>query len=112
MTQTQTITDLQIPSGDDLYNTLMGRIEPDLTTDQLPLLDQKYKGESAEEAKVRAERYEKAFAEYDKQLAEYLAELQGKVREYQLSACRSVEHDDREKEERQLSALESTMDSL
>ena len=101
--------DLRIPTGDELYNMLMGGIEPDLTTDQLPLLDQKYQGEIPEQAKIRAERYEKAFAEYDRQLAAYLAHLEAKVREYQATARKSLENEEHEKEERALSGIEDAI---
>lgn len=98
-----------IPTGDQLYNMLMSKIEPDLTTDQLPLLDEKYKNETPEQAQVRAQRYEKAFAEYDKQLAAYLAGLEAKVREYQTTARKSVEHEERAHEEEQLTGIEQAM---
>lgn len=101
-----------IPTGDQLYNMLMSKIEPDLTTDQLPLLDKKYKNEMPDQAQIRAQRYEQAFAEYDKQLAAYLATLEAKVREYQSAALKSVEHEDRAKEERQLSGIEQAMGAV
>ena len=103
---------LQIPSGDELYNMLMAKIEPDLMTDQLPLLDQKYNGETPEQAQARAKRYEVAFAEYDKQLAAYLAALEAKVRQYQSTARKSLEHDDRSKEEQELSGLEQAFGTV
>ena len=98
--------DIAIPTGDQLYNMLMSKIEPDLTTDQLPLLDEKYKNETPEQAQVRAARYEKAFAEYDKQLAAYLATLEAKVHQYQSTARKSLEHEERAKEEQALTGLE------
>ena len=104
--------DLAIPTGDQLYNMLMSKIEPDLTTDQLPLLDEKYKNETPEQAQVRAQRYEKAFAEYDKQLAAYLATLEAKVHQYQSTARKSLEHEERVKEEQELNTLEQTMTTI
>ena len=99
----------KIPEGNELYDLLMAKIESDLTTTQLPHLDEKYKDETPNQAKARSERYEKAFAEYDRQLAEYLAELQAKVRSYQCTARTSMEHDDRAKEKQELSTLEQSM---
>ena len=101
--------DIAIPTGDQLYNMLMSKIEVDLTTDQLPLLDEKYKSETPEQAQVRAQRYEKAFAEYDKQLAVYLANLEAKVHQYQSAARKSVEHEERTQEEQQLTGLEQAI---
>ena len=97
---------IQIPTGEELYNTLMSKIEPDLTTDQLPLLDAKYAGETPDQTKARAERYEKAFAEYEKQLAAYLSTLKGKVHDFQSTARKSLEHEAKEKEETELGSLE------
>ena len=104
--------DLQIPTGDQLYNMLMSKIEMDLTTDQLALLDEKYKGEAPEQAQERAARYEKAFAEYDKQLAAYLATLETKVHQYQTTARKSLEHEERTKEEQELGGLEQAMNNI
>ena len=103
---------IAIPTGDQLYNMLMSKIEVDLTTDQLPLLDEKYKNETPEQAQVRAQRYEKAFAEYDKQLAAYLAGLEAKVREYQTTARKSVEHEERVHEEEQLTGIEQEISTI
>ncbi len=100
---------IQIPTGDELYNILMKGIEPDLTTDQLPLLDGKYKDENPEEATIRAERYQKAFAEYDRQLSAYLAKLKTKLHTFQSTARESLEHEERTKEEEALSGLEEAM---
>jgi Skp family chaperone for outer membrane proteins len=105
-------TDIQIPTGDELYNQLMSGIEKDLTTDQLPLLDEKYKNETPDQAEARAARYEKAFAEYDKQLAAYLAQLEAKVRSYQNAARKSLEHEEHEKDEKELSGLEQAISSI
>ena len=109
MSAAPTNDDMRIPTGDELYNLLMGGIEPDLTTDQLPLLDEKYAAETPEQAKIRAARYEKAFAEYDKQLNAYLAKLEAKVREYQSAARQSVENEERQKEGQALSGIEDAI---
>lgn len=95
-----------IPTGQELYDLLMAKIEPDLVTDQLPLLDAKYAKETPAQIKARAERYEKAFAEYDRQLAEYLGKLKEKVHEFQTTARQSIEHEVKEKEEKKLTSLE------
>ena len=99
-------TPIQIPTGEELYNMLMRKIEPDLATDQLPLPDAKYASETPDQTKARAERYEKAFAEYEKQLAAYLSSLKGKVHEFQTTARQSLEHEAKEKEEQDLGSLE------
>ena len=104
--------DTYIPTGDELYNMLMSKIEPELTTEQLPLLDQKYVNETADQAKARSQRYQKAFAEYDTQLAAYLAQLEAKVREHQSTARKSLEHEERVKEEQELTGLEQAIQTI
>lgn len=99
----------RIPTGDELYDMLMKSIEPELTADQIPLLDEKYKNETPKVAAIRAERYQKAFAEYDRRLSAYLAKLWSKAREYHSAARDSLESDERTREERTLSGLEGAI---
>ncbi len=96
-----------IPTGEELYDRLMAEIEPELLTKNLPTLDEKYKGESPEDAKVRADRYDKAFAEYEKRLAEYMGSLKGKVNSYRRTAMQSAEAEDRVHDTDILKTLES-----
>lgn len=100
---------LRIPTGDELYDMIMQGIETDLTTDQIPLLDEKYKNETPEEAAIRAERYQRAFAEYNGQLSAYLARFQFKMRECQSTARNSLESAERTKEGQALLGLEEAM---
>lgn len=94
-------------SPQELYDSLMSAIEPELTTSQLPLLDQKYKDETPEEADARAKRYDKAYEEYDKKFLEYSLEMQKNLRVYQRQSSASFERMDRTEEENQITALES-----
>jgi hypothetical protein len=97
---------LQLPTGEELYNFLMKDIDTDLLTDQLALLDEKYKNETPEQAAERAKRYEKSFAEYETRLAAYMGELNAKVHEYQHAAMKSAEHEERVEETNALGNLE------
>lgn len=101
-----------IPTGEELYNALMSKIEPDLVTSVLPTLDAKYKGESKEDAAARAKRYEAAFAEYEKQLKAYVAGLQGQVHQYKRAAIQSAEKDERTKEGTELNSLEQAITNI
>jgi hypothetical protein len=103
---------LQIPAGEDLYNQLMAEIEPELLSENLPLLEQKYRGETPADAKARAERYTKAFEAYDKKLKGYLGELDEKVRGYQRQALKSAEAHEREEEDVKLHSIEDTFSSM
>lgn len=99
--------DLHLPSGDELYDMLMEKIEPELTTKVLPLLDSRYKKETPAQAKERAKRYEKAFEAYEKALQEYIADLKRKLHSHQKVAMRSAEKGERQREEKALDTLES-----
>ena len=64
MTQKPSAT--QSASGDALYDSIMARLEPDLTSENIDTLDEKYAGESETEYELRMERYEAAFEECDR----------------------------------------------
>ncbi len=100
---------IHIPTGDELYNQLMQSIEPELTTAELPLLDDRYKTETAQQSKERAQRYQRAFAEYDRQLQAYMGDLQAKLHAHQRIALSSAELGAKTEEEEALTAIESNI---
>ncbi len=101
-----------IPSGEALYDQLMGEIEPELLAGNLPLLDEKYKDEPPAQAKARADRYEKAFAEYDKRLKAYLGDLDQRAHAYHRMALKSAEEKEKQDEDTHLHSIESAFSSL
>lgn len=94
-------------AGDDLYNAIMSQIEPELTTDQLPLLDERYADESAESAKERGLRYQAAFEEYDRQFAGYKADWEREWKQHRHEALESTEREERAAEEQKMQDLEN-----
>lgn len=80
-----------IKGGEEVYNMIMGEIEQDLLSQNLPNIDAKYAGESAEQKGKRMERYKKAFAEYQKKYAAYRDAQKGAVRSFGLSLVKSIE---------------------
>ena len=96
-----------IPESEALYNLLMQGIEPDLTTDQIPLIEQKYSGETPEQRQARIERYEQAFESYEKVLDAYLLELQSKVAVFRKQVIGEAENTSRSEEAGQLASIES-----
>jgi hypothetical protein len=80
-----------IPSGKEVYDTIMNAIEPDLTTSKLPLLKEKYKDETQKEASNRAARYDRAFKEYDTRYQQYIFEKKGEMRIYRHNLFRLSE---------------------
>jgi len=98
----------KIPSPEELYDAIMAKIEPELTTAQIPLLERKYAGEPAAEKAKREQRYMEAYAKYDAEAKEYFAALNLTLRASQRQAMASVEHRERAKEEERVTQIESS----
>ena len=98
-----------IPSAEQLYDTIMEMVEPELLTAEIPKLKAKYEGENPDEARERSERYKKAFAEYEKISSLYFQDLNTQVNAYRHEALASAEAKVRDEEMKKLSSLESAM---
>lgn len=98
-----------IPTGEELYDSIMSKIEPELVSSSLPTLNGKYKDETPDQEKARRDRYNKAFAAYDAEYATTMADLQAKVVQYRKDAFAKVEDQQRALEESELSSLEDSM---
>lgn len=103
---------LQLPASDDVYDQIMGGIEPELVSTGIPSLTTKYKNETPQQATARAARYAKAFAEYDKQFQDYVTALDAKVHTYQRDALASAEKRDRTQDEQAMAGLEGQISSI
>lgn len=91
---------LRVPTGKQVYDALMAKIEPELLADAIPALEEKYKDEAKEARAARYKRYREAFVQYDRTFAAFAAELRKAV-----DACRA------EAEKTSLaSVLEPTLD--
>lgn len=103
---------MQLPAnGDALYDQLMATIEPELMTSNLPQLEKFYATETKKQSEARAERYAKAFAEYEKQFRTFCTDADARVHAYQKSARASTEHDERQEEDQIVSKLLTDMSS-
>lgn len=100
-----------LPPADDMYDTLMEKIEPELVSTVIPTLMEKYKDETPKQAKVRVDRYNKAFAEYEKQMNANMDQLDQQVSLYQRHALASAEQKSRMEEETELAELEKNFSS-
>ncbi|MDD5751166.1 MAG: hypothetical protein PHS73_01440 [Candidatus Peribacteraceae bacterium] len=100
-----------IPDATELYNSIMSKIEPDLTTDQIPLIDEKYKHETEEQKAARLDRYNKAFATYDKTAADYFKNLHEQVTVYRKQALKEAETESLGQEQEKLSQIETLFSS-
>ncbi len=98
-----------IPSGQEIYDSIMAVIEPELTSSQLPLLKEKYAGETLEQKKERGKRYKKAFAAYEIAFRDYAAALHQETTQFQRNARRFVEEMVSAYESDRLSGIESML---
>ncbi len=101
--------DVDLPDGDVLYDRIMSGIEPELMSKSVPTLKAKYAGETPEARKARGERYAKAYAEYDRQYAEYQTKRDSSVIRYKAQALKSLEADSKRGENAELADLEQQM---
>lgn len=97
--------------GNDVYDQIMAEIEPELTTASIPLLDEKYKDETPEQAEERAQRYNRAFAAFHVKLQENQAQWISQFERLRREAMVTMEKDDRTQEQGDLSTLEQTISS-
>lgn len=96
-----------IPGGRELYDSIMGEIEPELTTAGLLALPQTYVNETPDQKRGRAKRYNDAFEEYGRRFQAYNVEWMGQFTTFQRQALKSVEHIDRETDDQANEALYS-----
>jgi len=98
-----------ILTGDEIYDSLMQAIEPELMIAAMPTLEEKYKNETPEQAKERAARYQKAFDTYDQKFEEYKRNWQEQWGKYKRQAMRGAEEKNRVEETNDLSAVEAAI---
>ncbi len=89
---------LEIPTGQEIYDRIMGEIEPDLTSEGRKTLPEKYKTETPQERALRKVRYERALERYDQAYGGYLRTLKTQVERERKGLFQAVEQDDRKKE--------------
>jgi len=60
----------------------MEKIEPELTSKNIPNLDQLYAADTPEQKRSRAERYKRAFVAYANALQEYKIQMKAAIQQY------------------------------
>lgn len=88
----------KIPTGQELFDTLMAHIEPELTTEGKKLAAEKYKNETEEQKAERMKRYELAFDRCNKAYTDYMATLDVQVERYRRDSFNFVEQQDKQEE--------------
>jgi hypothetical protein len=94
-----------LPTGQELYDRLMGQFEPELTTEGVKLIRDRYKNETPDELRARKKRYLRAIELYEHAYQGYMATLSEQVDRYRRGTIGQVEIDDRKNEEKILSTL-------
>ncbi|UPA23015.1 hypothetical protein K8942_02270 [Candidatus Peribacteria bacterium] len=83
-------------TGEEMYDMIMERIEPDLTTKMLPQLDALYSYETPEQRAAREEWYTKVFAQFEIEYARFANGMKNyytNIRKKALSMVRAVKED-------------------
>jgi hypothetical protein len=111
-TTATTPSPLSFSSGEEVYDSIMAEIEPDLTHEQIPLLEEIYKDETPDEKEARSARYRQAFEEYDRRYATFELQLQANVRSFQIAAMKTAESSAHVQDEAGLAHIESTLSTL
>lgn len=99
-------------SGEEIYDALMGQIEPELTTAEQLLLEEKYKDEPPGQRVARLERYRKAFEEYDRHYAAYMRQMESSVQRYRHTLQTSVEQAAKQDDATAMRSLEGQISAL
>lgn len=100
---------IRIPSGTEIYDGIMSRIEPELLSTNLKTLDVPYKKETKDEHATRYKRYSKAFAEYKKRYSMWAQNFKRAIKAYKRAVTKAVERLTKGKEDLALLALEEQM---
>lgn len=96
-----------IPTGQELFDWIMGQIEPELTTAGVKTLAAKYKDETPEQQLARRKRYELAYKRYDEAYTKTVDVLQAQMMRYRRSSFDEVEQESRAREQARLQTLSS-----
>lgn len=96
-----------IPSGTDVYDALMGDIEMDLVSANLPRLREMYADETPAEHELRMQRYAEAFERYDKAFNAWIAGFQLAVAAVRKETLQRAEQKNQEEENAALATIES-----
>jgi hypothetical protein len=95
--------------GVELYDTIMGQIEPELLSSNLPFSADKFQDEDLEQRAERARRYQAAFDEYDRRFAQYCDTWNEELHSYKRQAVAYIEAAAQTNDDAQLSSIESSL---
>jgi hypothetical protein len=94
-----------ILSGHELYDQIMGGIEPELTTKGRKLAELKYQNETPEQHEERMARYQRAFEEYERRYTDHKNKQQKQVMDFKKGLRGWVERKTQTKKEQKLANI-------
>jgi hypothetical protein len=100
---------LKIPTGKEVYDGLMSRINPSLMSDQLPHLDDSRAGETPDARKARYRGYLEDFAKYDRAYDEWLSRFHRGISQFRRAVVETAERSNRTEESGSLLSIESAI---
>ncbi len=96
----------------DVYNTLMFQIEPELTSWVLPVLNTLYETETEEEKEERRGRYERAFEMYNQRFEELMNLWKSELHAFKKNAVSEYKVQEASREEKILQSLDQSLSSF
>lgn len=102
----------RFPSGAEIYDGIMRLINPELTLQSLPHLDERYRDESEDERRARLWGYEEDFKMYERAFARWANGVRGAVDALKHAALSAAETIHRSKEVEALGAIEQSFTQL
>ncbi len=109
---TSVISPPKVPTGQEIFDAIMGHIEPELTTEGLKTVPVTYKNETPEQLAARKQRYELAFERYEQAYEGYMQTLHAQVGKYRRASFTNAELNDRRHDEGALGQLDNAILSL
>jgi len=95
--------------AEQIYDMIMGEIEPDLLLENIPHLAQEYADETSEEHEERMQRYATAYRVYDYEAAKLTTDMNQKARSAERMSLKKKEEQDRLSEQNVLQSLTSAI---
>lgn len=96
-------------TGDELYDSIMAKIEPELLTANLPRIKDLTQNETPDQRRARAARYTAAFAAYDTAFKANVKEWGKLFHSFVSQTMKELEHDLASVEQDNLASLEASM---
>lgn len=111
MTHTSTAPSGQLFNAEELYNILMGAIEPELCTDILPVLDELYLDETQEHRILRMQRYVAAIERFKERAAEFAHDFSGAIWAMSDAAMQIAKEEQGKEDASHLQAAEDSLEN-